>query len=137
MYIIHLKYIKSNKKSLNFYIRLIYSSSIIILFPTFVVSFCVTANYHSSCSPTFITSIFQCFVNVPTFVRFWLYFFRDFPIFHVSLLPIQPLIISAFVSCLHYLYFWCKFVSKILIIIFLVQRVYTVIFMFLYNLQAF
>ena len=35
MYIIHLKYIKSNKKSMKFYIRPIYSSSIIILFQTF------------------------------------------------------------------------------------------------------
>jgi len=76
MYIIHLKYIKSNKKS-----EILHQAHYLFKF-----------NY------IFISNVRSLLVV----------FFRDFPIFYVLLLPIQPLIIPAFVYCLHQFCFWCK-----------------------------
>ena len=62
--------------------------------------FSAIANYFLHYPLTLIIYMLQCILNVPTFVRFWLYLLQIFAISCVSLLPIQPLIISAFVSYL-------------------------------------
>lgn len=150
MYIIHLKYIKSNKKKSEFLHQAHLFNSIIILFLTFVrfwlyfsvifqffmfyyylfnhlsflLLFTVCTSFVFGANSINLVQLTENFCNLPLakLLQSILVFI------YISIL------FAPFYNLVHLFIIWCKFFSKILIIIFLVQRNYAIIIIFLYNL---